>query len=414
MKVWLVKLGEPLPSDGAQRLHRYGILSSMLAESGHEVVYWTSTFDHFQKKQRASEDKNIRICDNYSIFMIHTKEYKKNYSFSRILHHRDMARKISEKIKDMDLPDVIVTSLPTGEVSLEMVKFGKKNKIPVIADIRDLWPDVFIGSLPDFFQGIIKKIVEPIFKTRKVMKNAYALVGISKGYLNWGLNQVYRNDTYKDKVFYMGYPEIHLESKLIKESEFFWDSLNITDNQFICCFFGSINRHYNFNTIISAIKKIQKNGFKDVRFVLCGTGDHFERVKDLCKGISQMVLPGWVDMPQIVTLMRRSKIGLCPYSKTTKMALPNKPFEYFAGGIPILSTLSGELDEIINKFNVGKTYDSNDPAEFYKDFLHLYKNKTELKEMSGNARKLYEECFSAKKVYSGFIKYIEEIVGTYN
>ena len=43
MRIWLITVGEPLPTDGAERLLRAGILADMLSAKGHDVVFWTST-----------------------------------------------------------------------------------------------------------------------------------------------------------------------------------------------------------------------------------------------------------------------------------------------------------------------------------------------------------------------------------
>ena len=207
MKVWLVKLGEPLIIDGIERLHRYGILASMLADAGHKVIYWTSTFNHFKKNQRANSSKNIRINDNYYINMIYAKGYKKNYSIARIIHHRKMAKNISIQLRNLKPPDIILSSFPTGEITWQLIKYGENNNVPVVVDIRDLWPDIFLDFLPNFIRNIVKRIVEPLFYSKRVMKNAKSIIAISEQYLDWGLTFGDRVKTNLDKVFYMGYPD---------------------------------------------------------------------------------------------------------------------------------------------------------------------------------------------------------------
>ena len=64
---------------------------------------------------------------------------------------KDLVKNIDVTLKEI-LPDLILSSIPTSELSLEATKLGKKNNIPVILDIRDLWPDVFLDVLPNFFR----------------------------------------------------------------------------------------------------------------------------------------------------------------------------------------------------------------------------------------------------------------------
>ena len=78
MRIWIVKGGETIPfKDSSQRLMRAGLLAKMLAESGHEVIWWTSSVDHFSKTiyPQASEGEcilpgNIKLIFLKSILYI--------------------------------------------------------------------------------------------------------------------------------------------------------------------------------------------------------------------------------------------------------------------------------------------------------------------------------------------------------
>ena len=54
MRAWLIQTGEPLPIDGEfPRLLRTGFLAQQLADRGHHVTWWCSTFNHWTKAHRA-------------------------------------------------------------------------------------------------------------------------------------------------------------------------------------------------------------------------------------------------------------------------------------------------------------------------------------------------------------------------
>ena len=157
MRIWLIQRSEPTPhdNDGKQRLMRMGILSNQLSKKGHEVVWWTSTFDHYNRKHRFKEDQEVSVNDKYLIKYLKGCGYKNNVSLSRIIDNNLVAKRFKNKAKKALLkPDIILSSIPTAELSLEAVKFGKKNNIPVVLDIRDMWPDVFLDVLPDIFRKI--------------------------------------------------------------------------------------------------------------------------------------------------------------------------------------------------------------------------------------------------------------------
>src|ERR1700719_3619345 len=79
MNAWIVAAGEPLPiAPAVGRLLRAGILCRMLAEQGHRVTWWTSTFDHFQKRHYFANDNVVPICSNFTIRLLHGRGYLRN------------------------------------------------------------------------------------------------------------------------------------------------------------------------------------------------------------------------------------------------------------------------------------------------------------------------------------------------
>jgi hypothetical protein len=89
MRIWLITIGEPLPIDCKNdRLLRAGILADMLFREGHEVLLWTSTFDHVGKRQRCGTDTTKVLGDRYRIKMLYANGYSDNISFARLLNHR--------------------------------------------------------------------------------------------------------------------------------------------------------------------------------------------------------------------------------------------------------------------------------------------------------------------------------------
>ena len=51
MRVWINNPFDFLPGEGA-RLQRYGLLCQALAQAGHQVVWWTSDWNHLEKARR--------------------------------------------------------------------------------------------------------------------------------------------------------------------------------------------------------------------------------------------------------------------------------------------------------------------------------------------------------------------------
>ena len=77
MKVWLLQPSEILPLKKDARLMRMGLLGEELSKNKNNQITWfTSSFDHFQKKQIVNEDTVINVEDNYCLKLIYAKGYK--------------------------------------------------------------------------------------------------------------------------------------------------------------------------------------------------------------------------------------------------------------------------------------------------------------------------------------------------
>jgi nucleoside-diphosphate-sugar epimerase len=65
MTIWINNPFDFLPGEGA-RLQRYGLLCQALAQAGHQVVWWSSDWNHIKKEKREEKCANagIRECGN--------------------------------------------------------------------------------------------------------------------------------------------------------------------------------------------------------------------------------------------------------------------------------------------------------------------------------------------------------------
>src|SRR5262245_53272534 len=119
MRVWLVTVGEPLPTDGGtDRLLRAGILADLLHQRGHDVTWWTSTFDHVRKRHRFETDTTLDPKPGYRMILLHGAAYTKDVSLRRIANHRATGRAFSRLAEAEPPPHVVLCSLPTLELSV--------------------------------------------------------------------------------------------------------------------------------------------------------------------------------------------------------------------------------------------------------------------------------------------------------
>lgn len=409
MLIWLVNEGENLPGDDNNpRLQRMGLLAYELEKLGPDIVWWQSTFNHYQKKFRYHEDKDIQLTDKLNMKLLHSCGYKKNVSLKRMYHEWKTAYKFYKAAKCETKPDIIVSAMPTIAQAYYTVKFGEKNNIPTIIDLRDLNPDVFVSP----FSGIIRTIVSIGIQPLRWMlgwaaKNATCLVGTTQPYLNWGLKYANRKQIETDRVFFVSYPDNGVSTGLSENSR--WNKYE--DYQgIICCFFGQFGQLVDFDTLIETAEICKKKNL-DVKFLLCGKGELLEKYQEIVKNkkLDNVDLPGWVNQTDIADIGFIADVGLMAYKKNDNfdMQMPNKFSEYLSLGLQIMLQPTGVMKTVIDENQCGLHYEN--AQELYKALDMLSSDREHLEKMKQNSRRLFEEKFSVNKVYREYGKHIINI-----
>ncbi|MCB0378298.1 MAG: glycosyltransferase family 4 protein [Bdellovibrionales bacterium] len=401
-KIWILEIGEPLPLEPDVRLHRYGQYSHFLGEKGWDVTWWTSSFSHAPKKHLVDEDC-VKMHGKAKIQFIKGLGYPKNVSLARIRHNAHFAKRFLEMAESYDKPDLIIAPVPTVNIAKAAVQFGKKHNVPVLTDIRDLWPDELVDILPKPARPLGRLLLTKSFKDMEsVCKNATGIMGVSNDFIDYGLKFAKRQRGPNDFLFPLGYSSKALSPTDLEKGEKWFEKTFGTNTPFTICFIGTIGRFFDLKTVIDAARRLPK-----IRFVLAGEGSHLSIFKKMAEGLDNVYFPGWIKGPQIQALMKHSHVGLAPYCRDAKMTLPNKPFEYMAGGLPIISSLTGDLRDLIEEKGFGVNYQADSVDELIQAIEKIKKNPNLQKEMGKKSRALLNERFSTEIVFENTQQFLK-------
>jgi glycosyltransferase involved in cell wall biosynthesis len=413
VRIWIITVGEPLPIDGENvRLYRSGLLSDELIKAGHEVVWWTSVFDHSSKKLRKC-NSTIQLSGKSRIELLDTIIYENNISIKRIINHYLLGREFRKKILNEEPPDVILCSFPIIELCSVAVQYAKKNNIPIMTDVRDLWPDIFLNFCPNWTRVFLKIFLFKMFiDTKYVFQNSSSIIAVSDGYLDWGLEKANRTRLRDDMVFPIGYPvqllNKHEKTKISKDML----SIGIDASKIIFLFIGSFGKTYDLTTVINAAKYYER-GCDNLQFVFCGDGEKYDQWTNESKGISNIIFTGWLNGAELNYLLSISNVGLAAYIQGAPQGLPNKIFEYMSVGLPVLSSLQGETKELLSMERIGLTYNPAVKGDLINK-IDNFLDKNACEAMIENSKQLFDSRFSAKTVYRDFRNEIERVVLSHN
>ena len=402
LNVWVVRDLEPIPGDpGDRRRWRTGMLADALARRGHRTTWFTSTFDHYAKRQRPGGDHTLSSAPNLTIEVFRGRGYSGNVSLGRIAHNRGFAARWRQFAEASPvLPDVIVTDVPTTETAEAVARFAKARGIATVLSIRDLWPDFFVDYVPPALRALARPFVSPLDRqVRYAAANATSVIGISDDYLKWGMAKGNRAPTDRDRVFPLGY-----ESRPRPDAAAiaaFRKRLGL-ERPAIVSFVGSWGRTYDLDLVRLTAQQLAPRD--DLAFVVAGDKDTQPAMRDALARLRNVKLTGWLDADDIALLISASAIGLLPYQPNAPQSLPNKVFEYMAYGAYQLATLEGDIGQFYAETGAGHVV-GRDFASAIPAALPIALDPVRRAERIA----VFDRTYSSGAIYGAMVDHIERI-----
>lgn len=381
---------------GETGFNRFHYLATELVYRGHDVTLLTSNFIHPYKNFR---NKMIENQVKYKLVLISEKGYKHNFSLRRIISHMQLERNIKEFVENMtNIPDVIYCAYPLMNTAFNVGRYSKKNKIPYILDIQDIWPDSFnvVFNLPN---KVFSFLVFPFtLFANKIYSMADHLIAVSNTYLSRA--QKFSKNSY---VVFIG---ADLEAFDKKGNQ----SLNKNPNEIWLTYIGTLSYSYDLITVIRASVTLKNKGYSEIKVKILGEGPDKELLKKEALELGAPVeFLGYQDYKDMARYLCESDIALNSLSKNSQGSITNKLGDYLAAGLPILN--SGTNNEVINlikDYHLGLNYNSGDKEMLVSKIEYLLNHRDKMVYYGLNSRQIAEKKFDRKNTYKKIFQIIEE------
>lgn len=407
MRLWLLHVGEELPVDGEVRPRRYGYLAQALGEAGHDVLYWAPTFRHLAKRHRFSSDRRVQIAPRYEIQFVHAPGYRRNISLERLRAYRILGQRLRELADREARPDVVVAAIPSLEWANAAVDYGRAHHVPVVIDVRDNWPDTYLNALPAAVRAAGRVLLRRHYRlARRACQRATALTAVSNTYLQWAVGLAGRPCGPRDRVMPLGFDLETAPADSLGDTAATLHERGIGPQRPIALFAGRFERSYDLDTVIEAARRLAAAGRTELQFVLCGDGSRAATLRRRASGLPNVQLPGWVDAPTLRAIASSATIGICAYAKDATQSLPNKPFEYMAHRLAVVSSLDGELAQLVAQHQCGVTYRAGDAESLTKCLTELLDSPQRLATMRSRAHEAWSRHYRSRDVYARFVDHL--------
>jgi len=406
VRVWLVSVGQPPPTDHGARRMRTQNVALELAKRGHAVTWWLSDFDHFKKRHLKVNSEQEEIDGPISLRYLRSIGYRTNASPRRYADDPLLAWQFWHHARTRQCgvrPDIVIAALPTHHLALAAVKFCLAELVPVIVDYRDPWPDLFPQLLPQWIRPVSPLLFAWDHRcARRCLGGATAILAATDTLLSRALGHAGRPVRRVDRVIFNAVTQATPTTDDEEKAE---RILAPARERLVVSFVGVLGRTHDPSALIAAARRV---GDRDFFFVIAGDGERATALRKAAADCPHIVFPGWLTEGQMHALLGHSDVGVCPAGFETDV-LPNKAQLYLSAGLPVLSSFSGDLQGILAKYDCGRAFKPGDDAALAQLLQEM--GIPQVRERcQRNARKAFLDLFDARTVFPVYADYVEEIV----
>jgi len=408
--IWLINPYGPIPGEG-WRPYRFELIGRALAEKGYTVVWWTSTFSHHFKRQRAGGWEDRALSANFTLRLVPSPAYKKNIGMGRgfrdlVFGFRTFLRGVNQR-----QPDLILFYESPFTFGLAGFWLGRWFRTKMIFDQVDLWPEIIETALSRTAKLVTRPVIALAYIVRAIMyRRLHGSVALAKPYLEVMHRHAPILQTFPSAVAYNGIDISSFRSRM-SGSNVRIDVPLKKQGDVWAIFAGSLGDTYDIAAILEAARSLR--WLSSLRFFIAGDGPLRASVTSFSTAVdnSNLHYLGKLNPETLIALYGYCDIGLCAYSSRSNVEMPDKIYDYTAAGLAVVNSLTGEVASLIDRKRFGVQYRAGDARDLAEKLMVLVKDASVLelmKKCSFEAGEEFDQSMHVGKI----IQVVEDVLGS--
>ena len=339
---------------------RHYSFAKYLKRAGYEPVVFCCNAKH-GKPELYFEDKVLwheHLAEEIHVpfVFVAARTYTGN-GRQRVLNMIDFYRNVKKTAiqyaKSHARPNVIYASSVHPLTLLAGIQLAKHFHIKCVCEVRDLWPE----SIVAYSKRLTKRnpFVRLLYKGEKwLYKKADKLIFTMEGGWDYICERGWNREIPRDKVFHIN-NGVDLEVfNYNRDHNQIQDSDLEDSNTFKVIYAGSIRKANNVGFLLDAAKKVTN---PKIKFLLWGTGDELPALQQRVakEKINNVIFKGRVEKKYVPYIVSQANLNIIHIMKTSLIAFgisPNKLFDYFAAGKPVLIDVQSKYNPV-EQFSCG-------------------------------------------------------------
>ncbi|MBI5387438.1 MAG: glycosyltransferase family 4 protein [Verrucomicrobia bacterium] len=327
-----------------------------LAEEGHEVVWWQSSFSHAEKRFRAKQFCSISLARGLTVFLLPTRAYDSNVSLARLVSIAGYVWQFMYKQRGQARPDAIMVSGPIFFLEPVLLYLRLREHIPIVFEFRDLWPESIINAASGV-QRLARQVAFAGFRLLRQLLLHWCdgIVGLNASYLALARREAGVRSRARFAVAYPSpeMPTFRIGPPLRKPVGETW----IVSS-------GALGVSHDYDTLLEVAALLRERRH-DLRFLITGSGQQAANIR---RNISERELTnvsflGALPSAQFHALLHECDLGLALYRRFSTVVFPTKIVDYLLAGLGVVTSIQGEVAQVLVQAHAGFFTGPEDPVE---------------------------------------------------
>lgn len=376
-------------------------------KSGYSITLIT------QKNSFNPEYRDAKPLERVNIDGIDVIYIKNSYANTMSLSRRFLSflmfmfKAVYYGLKEKNI-DLLMTSSTPLSVGFPALVIKKLKRIPLLFEVRDLWPEVPI-QMKIIKNTALIRFLRWFEKT--IYRNSVHVVALSPGmaegvekYIPGERVSVIPNMAKIDK-FWSRKPDVGL-----------CKTFGLSEHSFKAIHFGQMGISNDLHYIVNAAKRCVETGNGDIEFIFMGSGKIKEEIRKraITEGIPNIRIIDRQPMNMVSEIVNLCDVSLVTFTDLPILYTnsPNKLFDSLSAGKPLIVNSAGWTKDMVEQNHCGFFVNPAAPSDLADKLVILKNDRQLLAEMGGNARRLAEEKYDKSILCNEYVKLVDRLMGS--
>jgi glycosyltransferase involved in cell wall biosynthesis len=300
--------------------------------------------------------------------------------------------------------DVLIASSPPFFPHLAGRAAGALRRIPLVLEVRDLWPDYLVGM------GVLKGFP------------AAALFALERRLLKAAREVVVVTESFRARVVEKGVDpaRVHVIPNGVETDRYRRvageppiAAMERRGGEFLVGYLGNFGAGQNLGSVLDAAALLAREA-PDVRLVMVGDGPEGQALRERAVSLPNVEVLGPIAKDATRAFYNACDACLVPLAPVGVFqdTIPSKIFEIMACEVPVMASLGGEGRSIVERSGGGVVRSPGDPREIAGGVLALRAlGPAERAEMGARGRRFVAEHYDRRALADRYLEVLAAAAG---